>query len=168
DIPVAGDWDGDGTVTVGVYRPSAQTFFLRNGLGAGNPDLTVAIAGAQATDRPIAGRWTAGSVATGLGLYRPSTGQFFLKSANVSGAADATFTVTTTGTFVAAVAGDWTRQGFATVGVVTSLGGTIQFQLRSANASGGADIRVNYGVPGDVPLIGNWDGQPKPPPASVP
>ncbi|MCS7079570.1 MAG: hypothetical protein NZ585_05905 [Chloracidobacterium sp.] len=168
DIPIAGDWDGDGTVTVGVYRPSTQTFFLRNALAAGNADLTVTITGAQATDLPIAGRWTAGSNVTGLGLYRPSTGRFLLKNANTSGAPDADFVMTTTGNLVAPVAGDWTRQGFATVGVVTNLGGTIQFQLRNSNTSGGPDIRVNYGVPGDVPLIGNWDGQPKQPPVSVP
>ncbi|MDW8217140.1 MAG: hypothetical protein RML57_06005, partial [Acidobacteriota bacterium] len=168
DIPLAGDWDGNGTVTVGVYRPSVQTFFLRNALAAGNPDLAVVIAGAQGGDVPVAGRWTAGSGVTGVGLYRPSTGQFLLKNANTSGAPDVTFTLTTTGTFVAAVAGDWTRQGFATVGVVVNLGGTIQFQLRTSNTSGPPEIRVNYGVPGDVPLIGNWDGQPKPPPVSVP
>ncbi len=168
DIPLAGDWDGNGTVTCGVYRPGSQTFFLRNALSAGNPDLTVTITGSQANDVPLAGRWTAGNPATGVGLYRPSTGQCLLKQVNLSGAPDTTFTLATTGTFVAAVAGDWTRQGFATVGVVTNIGGTIQFQLRNSHTSGGPDIRVNYGVPGDVPLIGNWDGQLKPPPVSVP
>ncbi len=168
DIPIAGDWDGNGTVTCGVYRPGVQTFFLRNALAGGNPDLVVTITGAQATDYPIAGRWTATSNITGLGLYRPSTGRFLLKNANVSGAPDADFVMTTTGEFVAAVAGDWTRQGFSAIGVVVNLGGTIQFQLRNSNTSGVADIRVNYGTAGDIPLIGNWDGQPKPPPVSIP
>ncbi|MFQ3638975.1 MAG: hypothetical protein SNJ62_03075, partial [Chloracidobacterium sp.] len=168
DVPLAGDWDGNGTVTCGVYRPGAQTFFLRNTNTAGSPDLAVVISGGQANDLPVAGRWTVGSSVTGLGLYRPSTGQFLLKNANVSGAPDATFAVTTSGTVVGPVAGDWLRQGFAAVGVVVNLGGTIQFQLRTTNTSGAPEIRVNYGVPGDVPLIGNWDGQPKPPPVSVP
>jgi uncharacterized delta-60 repeat protein len=168
DIPIAGDWDGNGTVTCGVYRPGSQTFFLRNANTGGNPDLTVVITGAQASDRPVAGRWVAGSPVTGVGLYRPGNGQFLLKNANVSGAADASFVVTTTGTVVAPVAGDWTRQGFATVGVVVSLGGTIQFQLRTSNTAGPPELRVNYGAPGDVPLIGNWDGQIKLPPVSVP
>jgi hypothetical protein len=26
---VAGDWDGDGTDTVGVYRPSEDVFFIK-------------------------------------------------------------------------------------------------------------------------------------------
>ncbi|QUV86631.1 S8 family serine peptidase [Chloracidobacterium aggregatum] len=168
DIPIAGDWDGNGTVTCGVYRPGSQTFFLRNANTGGNPDLTVVITGAQASDRPVAGRWVAGSPVTGVGLYRPGNGQFLLKNANVSGAADASFVVTTTGTVVAPVAGDWTRQGFAAVGVVVNVGGTIQFQLRTANTAGAPELRVNYGAPGDVPLIGNWDGQIKLPPVSVP
>jgi len=168
DVPIAGDWDGNGTVTCGVYRPVNQTFFLRNTNTAGNADLAVVITGAQATDRPVVGRWVAGSLVTGVGLYRPGNGQFLLKNANVSGPADATFVMTTTGTVVAPVAGDWTRQGFAAVGVVVNVGGTIQFQLRTANTAGAPELRVNYGAPGDVPLIGNWDGQVKLPPVSVP
>jgi hypothetical protein len=168
DLPIAGDWDGNGTVTCGVYRPGNQTFLLRNANAAGSPDLTVVISGAQASDRPVAGRWVAGSLVTGVGLYRPGNGQFLLKNANVSGPADATFVMTTTGTVVAPVAGDWTRQGFATVGVVVNLGGTIQFQLRNSNTAGPPELRVNYGAPGDVPLVGNWDGQVKLPPVSVP
>jgi delta-60 repeat domain len=168
DLPIAGDWDGNGTVTCGVYRPGNQTFLLRNANAAGSPDLTVVISGAQASDRPVAGRWVAGSATTGVGLYRPSNGQFLLKNTNVSGSADATFVMTTTGTVVAPVAGDWTRQGFATVGVVVNLGGTIQFQLRNSNTAGPPELRVNYGAPGDVPLVGNWDGQVKLPPVSVP
>ena len=30
DVPLAGDWDGDGTWSVGVYRKSDSTFVLRN------------------------------------------------------------------------------------------------------------------------------------------
>ncbi len=168
DIPIAGDWDGNGTVTCGVYRPGNQTFFLRNTNTAGNPDLTVVITGAQASDRPVAGRWASGNTTTGLGLYRPSNGQFLLKNTNTSGPPDAVFVVITTGTPVAPVAGDWLRLGFSAVGVVVNLGGTIQFQLRTVNTGGTPELRVNYGAPGDVPLIGNWDGQPKLLPVSVP
>jgi hypothetical protein len=28
DLPVAGDWDGDGQAEIGVFRPSARTFYL--------------------------------------------------------------------------------------------------------------------------------------------
>ena len=29
-IPIAGDWDGDGTDTIGLYNPATSTFYLRN------------------------------------------------------------------------------------------------------------------------------------------
>ena len=33
DIPVAGDWNGDGKDAVGVYRPSTGQFVLETSLG---------------------------------------------------------------------------------------------------------------------------------------
>ena len=41
DLPIAGDWDGDGDTTIGLYRPSTSTFFLRNSNSTGLPDITV-------------------------------------------------------------------------------------------------------------------------------
>jgi len=41
DLPVAGDWDGDGLATVGVYRPSEGKFYLRNAHTPGEPELTI-------------------------------------------------------------------------------------------------------------------------------
>ena len=37
DTPLVGDWNGDGTDTVGIYRNG--NFYLRNTNGAGNADL---------------------------------------------------------------------------------------------------------------------------------
>ena len=39
DIPLAGDWDGDGTVTVGIYRAVSGVFQLRNGLTDGAEEV---------------------------------------------------------------------------------------------------------------------------------
>src|SRR5690606_7006065 len=40
DVPLAGDWDGDGVDTVGVYRPSNQTVYLRNTNTTGLAEVT--------------------------------------------------------------------------------------------------------------------------------
>jgi hypothetical protein len=45
DKLVAGDWDGDGDDTVGVYRPSNGVFYLRNSNTQGIADAW-ALAGA--------------------------------------------------------------------------------------------------------------------------
>ena len=53
DLPVVGDWDGNGGDTVGVYRGGA--FFLRDFNAGGYPDrvFSLGIAG----DLPLAGNW---------------------------------------------------------------------------------------------------------------
>ena len=38
DQPVAGDWNGDGIDTIGVYRPSTGQFLLRNSNTNGIPE----------------------------------------------------------------------------------------------------------------------------------
>jgi len=52
-VAVAGDWDGDGVTTIGVFRTG--TFFLRNSNSAGTADLTVNYG--VPTDRPVIGKW---------------------------------------------------------------------------------------------------------------
>jgi hypothetical protein len=32
------------------------------------------------------------------------------------------------------------------------------FYLRNSNTAGNADMAFGYGIPGDTPLVGNWDG----------
>ncbi len=68
DLPVAGDWDGDGIDTVGVYRPSTSEFFLVNDF-LGGPVKTF-VFGTKG-DLPIAGDWDGDGVDS-VGVYRKS------------------------------------------------------------------------------------------------
>jgi hypothetical protein len=54
-MPLAGDWNGDGIDTVGFFRPSTHTFYLKNSnvAGAGYTQFSAGIS----TDIPIAGAW---------------------------------------------------------------------------------------------------------------
>src|SRR5204862_481166 len=64
DIPLAGDWDGNGTDTIGLFRsdqpPGSTTFFLWNSIILNDPlpspDTTVSSYGLS-TDRPATGRF---------------------------------------------------------------------------------------------------------------
>jgi hypothetical protein len=85
DIPVVGDWDGDGTVTIGIYRPADATFYLRNSNSSGNPDLVVAFG--SKNDIPLTGDWN-GNGRTTVGVYRPSDSTFYLRKSNTRGQAD--------------------------------------------------------------------------------
>lgn len=64
-VPVVGDWDGNGTDTVGLHR--GASFFLRNSNASGNADL-VALYG-NGGDRGVAGDWD-GNGSSGIGVYR--------------------------------------------------------------------------------------------------
>ena len=52
---MAGDWNGDGVDSVGLYRPSDAVFFLRNANGPGPADLTFGYGPTGVT--PLASNW---------------------------------------------------------------------------------------------------------------
>jgi hypothetical protein len=84
----AGDWDGNGTTTVGIHRGS--TFFLSN--TDGNPAADITFDWGDPNWIPITGDWD-GSGKTSVGGYDPATGTFHLRSSTDP----TTFTETTFG-----------------------------------------------------------------------
>jgi hypothetical protein len=148
DCPIVGDWDGNGTDTIGIYRNG--TFYLRNSNTIGFADLVFAF-GVQG-DQPIAGDWNGDGVDT-IGVYRTNTGQFLLRNSNTDGAVDMSFYLGNVGDV--GIAGDWDADGTDTTGVFRPINGIIF--LKNSNTSGFADIALNYGLPGDKPITGDWD-----------
>ena len=148
DYPVAGDWDGNGTDSIGVYRKGL--FYLRNSNTNGSADLFFAF-GAPG-DQPVAGDWNGDGKDT-VGVYRSSTGTFYLRNSNTAGAPDMTFSLGNTGDV--GIAGDWNNDGKDTTGVFRPSNGVIF--LKNGNSTGFADISLNYGLPGDKPVVGDWD-----------
>jgi hypothetical protein len=148
DYPVTGDWDGNGTATIGIYRNGS--FYLRNSNTPGFAELTFAFG--QAGDQPIAGDWDGDGIDT-IGIFRPSTGQFLLRNSNSSGVADMSFYLGNVGDV--GIAGDWNGDGIDTTGVFRPSNGMIF--MKNTNATGFADIAINYGLAGDQPVTGDWD-----------
>ena len=148
DYPVVGDWDGNGTATIGVYRNGS--FYLRNSNTLGFANLVFAFG--QIGDQPIAGDWDGDGVDT-VGVYRPSNGQFLLRNSNTGGPAEMSFYLGNVGDV--GIAGDWNGDGLDTTGVFRPSNGIIF--LKNTNATGFADIGLNYGIPGDKPVTGDWD-----------
>ncbi|MEP7287232.1 MAG: SBBP repeat-containing protein [Chloroflexota bacterium] len=141
--------------TVGVFRPSAATFYLRNTNTTGPADIATAFG--VPTDLPIAGDWNGDGIDT-VGIYRPSTGQFSLRNSNTSGAP-------VIYSFVLGVAGDqpmvgdWDNDGMDGVGVFRPSNGLIY--LKNNLTTGFADFQMVLGVPGDMPVSGDWNGDGK-------
>jgi hypothetical protein len=148
DYPVVGDWDGNGTTTIGIYRNGS--FYLRNSNTVGFADLVFAFG--MPGDQPIAGDWDGNGVDT-IGIYRPSNGQFLMRNSNSAGAAEISFYLGNVGDV--GIAGDWDGDGIDTTGVFRPSNGIIF--LKNTNTTGFADIALNYGLPGDKPVIGDWN-----------
>ena len=148
DYPVAGDWDGSGTDTIGIYRNGS--FYLRNSNTLGFADLVIAFG--LPGDQPVVGDWNGDGIDT-IGIYRPSTGQFQLRNLNTSGPADMIFYLGNVGDV--GIAGDWNGDGSDTTGVFRPSNGVIF--LKNANTTGFADVALNYGLAGDLPVTGDWN-----------
>ncbi len=73
DVPITGDWNGDGVVGIGVRRGS--TLILRNSPTAGAPDYI--FDWGRPTDVPFTGDWN-GNRTTGVGIRRGRT--WYLKN----------------------------------------------------------------------------------------
>ncbi len=156
-IPVVGDWDGNGTVTIGVVDPTTETWYLKNSNTPGAPDIAPFRYGAPGWT-PLVGDWSGRGV-TGIGVFDPSTATFSLRNEPGAGAPDAgQFRYGAAGWIP--VVGDWDGNGTTTVGVVDPE--TETWYLRNSNTAGAPDLApFRYGAPGWIPVAGDWDGDGK-------
>lgn len=142
DLPLFGDWNGDGDQAPGVYRPGNRTFYFASDQD-GRTVVKSFVFGA-AGDKPIVGDFDGDGIES-VGLYRPSTSTFFLTNDNKTVVSSLRYG---TGGDVPIV-GDWDGDGTATIGVYRP--STATFYRPSA-------APVRYGKPGDSPVVGDWDG----------
>ena len=104
DLPVAGDWDGNGIDGVGVFSAGTSTFRLSNGF-QGTIDIKPFIFG-NLGSRPIAGDWD-GDGFDSVGVFNQNTATMALNNVNATGngVGDIVFDFGQTGDFP--LAGDW-------------------------------------------------------------
>jgi hypothetical protein len=70
--PVVGDWDGNGTDTVGLFAPDTATWYLRNENSPGAPDAGQFAYGFT-TWKPVAGAWTVPATSGATPASAPGT-----------------------------------------------------------------------------------------------
>jgi subtilisin family serine protease len=155
--PVTGDWNGDGTVTIGLYSANQGAFYLRNSNTPGVADAVFSYGPAGNNWVPIAGDWD-GDGDTTIGLYNPSTGTFYLRNSNSTGVADLTFRFGAIDSNLKPVAGDWDGNGGVTIGLYNATSAAVS--LRNSNSFGPADMSFAYGPGGTVwqAIAGDWNG----------
>jgi large repetitive protein len=144
DVPLSGDWNGDGIDTPGVWR--AGTFYLRNSNTPGPADIQFTFGAAG--DVPLVGDWNGDGIDT-VGIWNGAF--FYLKTANTAAASFLSFSYGQAGDIP--LAGDWNGDGIDTIGVRRGA----SFLLRNSNAYGAADISYTYGLATDVPVMGDWN-----------
>jgi len=144
------------TDTVGIYRPSAGEFFLKNTNVTGFADLYIPYTIPGTTNvYPVVGDWT-GSGADTIGLYNRNDGTFALRNTNTSGPADEQPVLGIAGDVP--MAGRWTVSALHDgIGVFRPSNGLIY--LKNDLVSGFADYTMVLGIPGDTAVAADWNGK---------
>ncbi|GFE56720.1 hypothetical protein [Geobacter sp. AOG1] len=159
DIPVTGDWNGDGRKKIGVYR-NGQWYLDMNGNGVFDPGVDAIYNFGNPGDVPVTGDWN-GDGRTKVGVYK--NGEWYL-DLNGNGAWDGT---PTDGLYSfggltedVPVTGNWTGTGTTKIGVYRN--GTWSLDLNGNGTWDGTptDGLYTYGIglAGAVPVTGDWTG----------
>jgi surface antigen len=151
-VPLAGDWTGSGTDSIGWYDPRTGRFSVRDRVTGGPPARSFTFGPPGMV--PLVGNWD-GRGGDGVGYYDPDTGWFYLRNDLSAGRATAAFAFGPPG--MIPVAGDWTGSGRSGVGYYDPATG--RFYLRSALSSGPAQEAFRFGPAHMIPLAGAWSGR---------
>ncbi len=156
DLPFAGDWNGDGTDTPGLYRQSDGFVYLRNSNTAGPADIKFFFG--DPGDVPIAGDFNGDGFDT-VSIYRPSNQTFYIinelgEDGGGLGAAEFSFIFGDPGDepFV----GDFNGDGMDQVGLHRDTTGLVYW--RNTLTTGAADVSFVWGDPADVVFASDWNG----------
>ena len=164
DIPVMGDWNGDGTHTIGVVR--GNRWLLRDTNDDGPPDYDFKFGAVG--DIPVVGDWT-GSGLTGIGMVRKLSNRWRLRNTATTGRPEIDFRFGLASD--EPIVGDWNGNGITGVGVIRK-------NLRGKDPSSRWLLRQTAGGPrhqrefffghGEVDyLVGDWDDSGKERPGLV-
>jgi lysophospholipase L1-like esterase len=155
DVPLFGDWDGDGSDTPGMYRPSNGFAYLTNtlpvngGVGSGEIEFFFGIPG----DQVFVGDWD-GDGDDSLGISR--NGKIYLANTNATVVADLEFWfgLPTDIAFGADTNGD----GKDSVIVYRRSNSFAYYTNDTSQAVALTNGELFFGVPGDQFVMGDWDG----------
>ncbi len=164
DVPVVGDWNGNGVSKLGIYRQGMWYLDLDNSgtWGGCGQDRCLGAFGGLSTDIPVVGDWN-GDGSTKIGIYRQ--GYWYL-DLNGNGAWDGCSVDSCLGPFGGLsidipVVGDWNGNGLTKIGIYRQ-----GMWYLDMNGNGGFDGCGVDGCKGpfggleiDAPVAGDWNGE---------
>jgi hypothetical protein len=156
DIPLVGDWNGDGLAAVGAFR--AGSWFLDyNGNGTWDGVDVVFSSFGGTGDLPVVGDWN-GDGRDGVGIFRNGSWYF---DTNSNGAWDAGLD-TAFESFGSAgdlpVTGDWNGDGTSDIGIFRNGSWYLDLNNNGQWEEGIDTAFSSFGAPNDVPIVGDWNG----------
>ncbi len=142
--------------TIGLWRASDTTFYLRKSNTTGAPEITSPIQFALPSDQGIVGDWNGDGIDT-PGVYRSSSGFFYLwdRTNNLS-MSSPDYLVLLGNPGDQPYAGDWDGDGRDSVGVYRPSNGILY--LRNEKTTGFSQYNMVLGNPSDTGLAGDWNG----------
>ncbi len=153
DIPLAGDFNGDGRTEIGLFRPDENKFLYDLDFD-GKPDLSFMLSTMEWGDVALIGDWNGDGVDT-PGYYRPSDSTWHLRNENKTGGDD--FAVTIPGApGLIPLSGDWNADGYDTFGYY--LPSTGEVYLMSALSPNGSFTWAYQTDVGAIPVAADWYG----------
>lgn len=160
DVPLIGDWNGDGDDEIGVYRPASRSFLLdMDGSGTWNPPADITYVFGVSGDIPLVGDWN-GDGDDDIGAYRPASRVFLLdldESGTWTPATDQAYLMGLVGDMP--LIGDWNGDGDDDIGIYRPSNRVFLLDYDEGGTwTPATDLGFLMGLIGDRPLAGDWNG----------
>ncbi|WP_437908680.1 hypothetical protein WME95_12880 [Sorangium sp. So ce327] len=159
NTPVVGDWTGDGSSKPGVFRDADGMWFLDVDGNGWSPRVGRQIQFGLPGDVPVVGDWT-GEGQTRVGVFRAGVWYFDLDGDGYD-PSDRVLHWGNPGD--TPVVGSWDGSGKTRPGVVRVLPDGMMYWFLNLSSDGldGSYRVLQFGLRGDVPLVGDWTGSGK-------
>jgi hypothetical protein len=151
DVPVKGDFDGDGKLDLAVFRPSTGIWWIR--YSSTGYAASLSVQWGAAGDVPMPADFD-GDARTDLVVFRPSSGDWFVLTSSSGYTRSFSVNWGTAGDIP--VRGDFDRDGKPDLVVFRPSTGV--WWIRYSSTAYTTWSSMQWGTQGDVPVAGDYDG----------